>query len=194
LSALPEPLGEGSPDFPDHIEQTLQAIARLHAAHQRSATPLQRVVDRMTAIVAHPSFLAGVTVTVVVWIVGNLALERVAGWAFDKGAFPWLQGVGELSAIYITALILMSQKRKDEISELREQLTLELAIITEQKGAKMVALIEELRRDSPHLLNRVDPQAEAMSTPTDPEAMADAIKETQAGMAGPGMEGDGAQA
>ncbi len=182
MSASPEaPPGESPADFPDHIEQTVQAIARLHAAHQRSATPLQRVVDRMTAIVAHPSFVAGVTVTVVVWIGGNLALRRAVGWAFDKGSFPWLQGAGELAAIYITALILMSQKRKDELSELREQLTLELAIITEQKGAKIVALIEELRRDSPQLLNRVDSQADAMATPTDPEAMADAIRETQGG-------------
>ena len=187
------PLREASTDLPDHIEQTVAAIARLHAAHHRRATPLQRVVDRMTAIVAHPSFVAGVTLTVVVWITGNLAMKRLVGWALDKGAFPWLQGAGELSAIYITALILMSQKRKDELSELREQLTLELAIIAEQKGAKIVALIEELRRDSPQLMNRVDPQAEAMSTPTDPEAMADAIKETQAGMAGPGGDGGDVQ-
>ncbi len=137
----------------------------------------------MTAIVAHPSFLAGVTLTVVGWIAGNLALVRLVGWSFDKGAFPWLQGAGELAAIYITALILMSQKHKDEISELREQLTMELAIITEQKGAKIVALIEELRRDSPQLANRVDSQAEAMSAPTDHQVLAEAIKETQAGIA-----------
>ena len=38
--------------LPPHIEQTAQAIARLHAAHQTRATPLQLVVDRLTAIVA----------------------------------------------------------------------------------------------------------------------------------------------
>jgi len=137
----------------------------------------------MTAIVAHPSFLALVTLTVLAWIVGNLALARVAGWSFDRGAFPWLQGAGELAAIYITTLILMSQRRKDELSELREQLTLQLAMVNEQKGAKIVSLLEEMRRDSPQLMNRVDVQAEAMSAPTDPEAMAEAIKETQVGMA-----------
>ena len=179
-----------STDLPDHIENAIHAIGRLHAAHQRSATPLQRVVDRMTAIVAHPSFLAGVTLTVVVWIAGNMALLRTAGWAFDKGAFPWLQGAGELSAIYITALILMSQKRKDELSELREQLTLELAMIIEQKGAKIVSLIEELRRDSPHLADRVDAQAEAMSAPADHEAIAQAIKDTQTGVAIPSEDDD----
>lgn len=181
---------ESSPLLPAHIEETVQAIARLHAAHHRRATPLQRIVDRMTAIVAHPSFLAAVTVTVLAWIAGNLLLARFAGWSLDKGAFPWLQWAGELSAIYITALILMSQKRKDELSELREQLTLELAIMTEQKGAKIVSLMEEMRRDNPLLLNRADPQAEAMSTPADPEAVFEAIKDNQAGTVG-AVEGAG---
>jgi len=174
---------QDSSSLPEHIEQTVQAIGRLHAEHHRRATPLERIVDRMTAIVAHPTFLAVVTFTVLAWIVGNLALARFAGWSFDKGAFPWLQGAGELAAIYITTLILMSQRRKDELSELREELTLQLAIVTDQKGAKIVSLLEELRRDSPQLMNRVDAQAEAMSAPTDPEAMAEAIKETKVGIA-----------
>jgi uncharacterized membrane protein len=183
VSGPAEAPGEASSSLPDHIEQTIQAIARLHAEHHRRATPLERIVDRMTAIVARPSFLAVVTFAVLVWIAGNLALARFAGWSFDRGAFPWLQGAAELAAIYITTLILISQRRKDQLSELREELTLQLAIVTEQKGAKIVSLIEEMRRDSPQLMNRVDVQAEAMSAPTDPEAMAEAIKETQVGRA-----------
>ena len=79
---------------------------------------------------------------------------------------------------YITALVLMSQRRKDELSELREQLNLELAIMTEKKVAKLIALNEEMRRDHPQLADRVDHQAEAMSKPADPEAVLDAFKET----------------
>jgi uncharacterized membrane protein len=168
----------GATILPAHIEQTVQAIARLHARHHRRATPLQRIVDQMTGVVAHPSFIGAVTITVAVWIVGNLLLSRLAGWSLDEPAFPWLQGAGELAALYITALVLMSQLRKDELSELREQLTLELAIMTEQKGAKLIALLEEMRRDNPLLVNRVDVQAEAMSAPADPEAILEAFQET----------------
>jgi uncharacterized membrane protein len=190
VTGSPDTPVESSAILPAHIEQTVQAIARLHAAHHRRATPLQRIIDRMTAVVAHPSFLAAVTLTVLAWIAGNLLLARFAGWSLDKGAFPWLQGAGELAAIYITALILMSQRRKDELSELREQLTLELAIMTEQKGAKIVSLIEEMRRDNPLIVNRDDAQAEAMSTPADPEAVFKAIKDNQAGPVG-AVEGAG---
>lgn len=165
--------------LPPHIEQTVQAIARLHKAHQERATPLQLLVDQLTALVARPAFVGVVVMTVIVWIGGNLLLLQLAGWSVDRPAFPWLQGAGELAAIFITTLILMSQRRKDELSELREQLILELAIMTEQKGAKLIALMEEMRRDNPLLANRVDTEAEDMSTPADPEAVLEAFQETQ---------------
>ena len=170
------------PILPPHIEQTVQAIARLHAAHDRRATALQRLVDRLTAIVAHPWFIAGVTLAVAAWVGGDLLLRRSLGRGLDAAGYPWLQGFGELLAIYITALVLMSQRRKDELSELREQLTLELVILTERKVAKVIELQEEARRDNPLLANRVDPQAHAMATPADPEAVLEAFKETHVTM------------
>ena len=97
--------------------------------------------------------------------------------------------VAALIAIVITTLILTSQRRKDELSELREQLTLELAIMTEQKSAKLIALMEELRRDSPQLANRVDTEAEQMSAPADPETVLEAFKEKVDGQTGPEASG-----
>ena len=82
-----------------------------------------------------------------------------------------------ISQLIITTLILTSQRRKDELSELREQLTLELATMTEQKVAKLIALMEEQRRDSPQLADRVDTEAEQMSAPADPETVVEAIRE-----------------
>jgi uncharacterized membrane protein len=178
----PRPKPDETTSLPPHIEQTVQAIARLHAAHHQRATPLQRLVDEMTAVVARPRFIAAVTVAAALWIGGNLILHHWTGRRLDGPGFPWLQGAGELAAIYITTLVLMSQRRKDELSELREQLNLELAILTEQKVAKLIALSEETRRDNPLLADRVDEQADAMATPADPEAVLEAFKETHEGM------------
>jgi uncharacterized membrane protein len=171
-----------SEDLPPHIEQTVQAIAKLHADHHKSATPMQRVVDRTTAVVAHPGFIGVVTLGVAAWIGLNLLVQRVAGWRLDGPAFPWLEGAGEFTALYVTVLVLMSQRRKDELSELREQLSLELAIMTEQKVAKLISLMEETRRDNPMLRDRVDPQAAAMAMPADPMAVMEAFKETHEDM------------
>jgi len=181
--ARPDP-DDSQTVLPPHIEQTVQAIARLHQAHHERATSIERFVDRLTGLVARPAFIGVIVLAVIGWMAANLLLRRYVGWSLDSPAFPWLQGAGELVAIVITTLILTSQRRKDELSELREQLTLELATMTEQKVAKLIALMEELRRDSPQLANRVDTEAEQMSAPADPETVAEAIKEKVGGEPG----------
>jgi uncharacterized membrane protein len=77
-------------------------------------------------------------------------------------------------------LILATQQREYQLAKLREQLTLELAILSEQKTAKVIQLLEESRRDNPLIRNRVDQEAEAMAQPADPQSVLDAIKETHA--------------
>jgi uncharacterized membrane protein len=169
---------DGSGGMPPHIEQTVQSIARLHADHHRSATALQRLADRLADLIAHPWFIAAVACGVVGWVVLNLVLWRLFGRGLDTRGFIVLQVTGQMLAITITTLVLMSQRRRDELAELRDQLTLELALLTEQKVAKLIDLQEEARRDNPLLANRVDAQAEAMSAPADPEAVLEAFRET----------------
>ena len=83
-------------------------------------------------------------------------------------------------SLYIVVLILATQRREYQLAQLREQLTLELAILSEQKTAKVIQLLEESRRDNPLIRDRVDQEAEAMAQPADPQSVLDAIKETHA--------------
>jgi hypothetical protein len=57
-----------------------------------------------------------------------------------------------------------------------DQLILELAILNDQKTSKIIELLEEARRDNPAIVDRVDPEASAMSSPSDTHAVLDAIK------------------
>ncbi len=138
-----------TPILPAHIEDTVRAIAELHAEHHRTATPVQRAVARLTSIVGRPRFVGVLTLVIVSWIGLNLGLRAMGAVAFDAPPFPWLQDVGAVLSLYITVLILITQRHDDQLSEHREQLTLELAILSEQKSAKMIELLEELRRDHP---------------------------------------------
>lgn len=164
--------------LPAHVEETVQEISRLHAAHEATATPLQRTVDRITKGAGRPAFVAVLTALVLFWIGLNLGLAAAGQRPVDAPPFYWLQGAVTLSALYMTVLILTTQRREDELAGLREQLILELAILSEQKSAKIISLLEELRRDDPHISDREDLHADALSTPANPNAMADAIKET----------------
>ena len=179
------------PILPAHIEQTVQAIARLHADHEARATPLQRTVERLTARAGRPASVGWLTALVVLWIALNVGMAVAGRKPFDEPPFAWLQGLVSLVALYITVLILTTQRRENELTGHREQLTLELAILSEQKSAKIIALLEELRRDSPTVRDRHDAEADALSTPADPNAVLEAIKDSQELMMAPGSPKEG---
>ena len=164
---------------PIHIEETIQSIAGLHADHHANATQHQRLVDRITYLLGSANFISALTVFVVGWV-GLNGLAAALGYrALDPPPFAWLAGAASLVSLYLVILILTTQRGDDRLTQRRELLNLELTILGEQKIAKVVALLEELRQDSPHLRNRVDELAEAMSQPADPQSVIDAIQETR---------------
>ena len=163
--------------LPAHIEDTVRAIAELHAEHHRQASAIERLVGRSVAFVARPRFVGVLTTALVAWVVINIALG-LYGYHADAPPFPILEELGTGLGLYLTVLILITQRREDEIAEHREQLTLELAILNEQKSAKIIELLEELRRDNPLIANRVDHEANALAIPADPQAVLEAIKDT----------------
>ncbi len=162
--------------LPAHIEETIRAIARLQSQHEREATPIERMIERLTAAIGRPRFLAILFLAVAAWALANLAARRFGLQPFDPPPFNWLQDLLTLMALSVTVIVLSNQRRADKLASHREQLTLELAILGEQKTAKVIELIEELRRESPTLSNRVDQEAAAMSRPADPEAVLIALK------------------
>jgi uncharacterized membrane protein len=155
--------------LPAHIEKTVQAIAELHMQHHREATPFQHALDRMTNVVGRPRSIGFLTLCVAVWIGLNLLLRLSGRAALDPPPFPWLQDAGTLLSLYITILILITQRREDELARRRDQMTLELAMLGDQKTAKIIALLEELRRDHPEIVDRVDREAAEMSRATGAE-------------------------
>ncbi len=174
-ASLSERAGQG---LPDHIGTTIAAITNMQARHERRATPSQRVFAVMAGLMARPRFIAALTLFIAGWIVANLFARRLGFQPWDPPPFPWLEGLVSAAALYTTAVILIAQKRDDELSSLREQLTLELAILSEQKSAKTIELLERLRFDMPQVPDPSDPEAAAMSRPADPLSVADALIES----------------
>ncbi len=164
------------PVVPPYVEETVAKIAELHAAHYRAAGALQKLAASATAGVAQPRTLAVITAAAVVWIALNVAL-RTAGWrAPDPYPFPFLSMAMSTAALYLTAMILIAQRHDDELANRRDQLTLEIAILSERKTAKIIALLEEFRRNDPNQSDERDRVAEALAKPSDPQAVLAAIK------------------
>jgi uncharacterized membrane protein len=167
---------DDGPDIPAHVEESVAAIAALHHSHLRKAGPGQRFVSAATAAVARPSTLAVIVLAVIGWMTFNLAEAANGKAAPDPYPFPLLALLVSTGGLLLAAMILIAQRLDDEFATQRNQLTLEVAILAEQKTAKAIALIEELRRADPLVENRRDAVAEALAEPADPTAVLHAIR------------------
>ena len=164
---------------PPHVEDTVQAVARFHATHHADASLLQRMIEQITRRAGSPAFIVLLAALVVSWIALNLALMALGRTPVDAPPFFWLQGAVTLTALFMTVIILTTQRREDKLAGLRDQLTLELSILSEQKSAKIIDLLEEMRRDDPHITDRTDEHADALSKPADPDVVLEALKDKQ---------------
>ena len=162
--------------LPQHARDSVQSIVELKSQHARGATRGDRFAERLVSTLGRPAFLGSVLVFVIVWIAGNVAAPSMHLPIVDAPPFYWLQGAVSLTALCLTILILSTQRRLDRLAEERAQLTLQVALVGEQKLAKVIALLEELRSDHPEIVDRHDPQAAAMAEPTDPQSVLDALR------------------
>jgi uncharacterized membrane protein len=169
---------EEKSELSPHIRETVRAIGDLHAAHRAGATKLERRLETAAAMAANPSVLIVVSLLIVAWLAANLAADRMGFQPFDPFPYNLLQGALTVFTVYVSLAILTAQRRAGALADLRAQVTLEHCILGEHKAAKAIELLEELRRDAPGIRDRVDFQADAMSSPADPKAVAEAIVET----------------
>jgi uncharacterized membrane protein len=172
-------MSEPAPPLPEHVESTIQASAALHAEHEASANLAERLADWVTARLGKPVSVALLVVFVLAWIGVNLGLRVFRLPAFDTPPFEWLELLLSFAAAFMTIVILASQHRAEVLAGRRQQLMLQLAFLSDHKQAKIIALMEELRRDDPMIHDRRDHQAEAMTRTTDPSEILDAIREVR---------------
>jgi uncharacterized membrane protein len=89
-----------------------------------------------------------------------------------------LQGIVALSALLMTTLVLITANRQTRNAEERSHLDLQVNLLAEHKVAKLIALVEELRRDLPMVRDRIDREADSMQEAVDPAAMLAALEGT----------------
>jgi uncharacterized membrane protein len=170
--------------LPDHIEETIRSVRRLHVEHHNKSTGLQRTIGRITGAIGRPMFVGLLAVGIVTWMSVNLVGRDLGYPMLDAPPFPWLQGAMTAMSLFMVAFIVGTQRHEDQLAEQREMITLELALLSEQKIAKLIQLLEEFRHDSPELRDRVDEEAEVMAKPADAHSVFNAIQETHSAVSG----------
>ncbi|GAC1518293.1 MAG: DUF1003 domain-containing protein [Polyangiales bacterium] len=163
---------------PDLLAQNTETIAKVRARAEKTVGRHQRAIERLTGVIGRPMTIYLCLAAVSLWVglnVGTIALGRVP---LDPPPFFWLQGMLGLCALLTALMVLTTQNRQMRHVEDRAHLDLQVNLSAEQKTAKLVQLLEELRHDLPNVRDRRDPVAEAMAEAVDPHAAITALEET----------------
>ncbi|GAC1626010.1 MAG: hypothetical protein NVS4B7_16060 [Ktedonobacteraceae bacterium] len=175
--------GEGKNEQIDPINQSIEATANVHIHMERKVDRHQRSIESVTAYLGRPRFLYIILVFVALWILINVALILSGFHPIDLPPFNWLQGIIGLSALLMTTIVLITQQRQNRATELRRQLDLQVNLLVEQKVTKLIKLVEELRRDLPHVQERDDPEVEALMEPVNPHEVVTTLNQMIKGAA-----------
>lgn len=149
--------------------QSVAHLAELHRSHEQATPAIQRVANKLTSRLGRPGTLAIVLLLILGWMCGNYVAKRLGVQALEEFPFPDLAFVATIAAVLIALAILTTQQHQDQLAERRAELTLQIAVLSEQKMAKLIDLMEEQRRDNPMLASRVDKEAEEMARSLVPE-------------------------
>jgi uncharacterized membrane protein len=162
---------------PDAVLKNIETIIELETRHQYSLPLHQQIIEKMAASFGQPWFLYFQLIFFMSWWFGSQLINgRLAQWHVPRFNV-YEQGL-DVASLLISTGVLIYQARQEKVAEERSHLTLQLNLLTEQKIAKLIALVEELRTDLPNVRNRHDSEASEMQKTTDPQVVLNALKET----------------
>jgi uncharacterized membrane protein len=161
-----------------HVAQNIETMAHLQTEADGKVGRHQRTIEKVTASIAQPWTLNVIAGGVALWVVLNTLGASAGLPQVDPPPFQWLQGVISLSALLVTTMVLTTQSRQGQRVSQRGNLELQVNLVAEQKIAKLISLLEELRRDLPIVRDRVDPVADAMAKSVDHQAVLTVLEES----------------
>ena len=165
--------------LPESVNKNLGTIAEYYARHEEKVTRAQALVEKMSVFLGSPGYVAGSMVLILVWIAWNLGAFELHIKPFDPPPFSYLQGLVTLNAFIISATVLIRQNRMSLLAEHNAHLDLQISLLSEEKTSKIIAMLEEIRRDSPTLPDKVDPEADELSQSADTSTVLEAIERDQ---------------
>jgi uncharacterized membrane protein len=178
LLALPAPMEELRSDVPasepwtapsdqsaDRRRRRLvanRAFGAIKAQHAASRSSISRIADRLNSLAASTPFLILHVAWFAIWILWNTGVFGTT--AFDPFPFGLLTMIVSLEAIFLSIFVLMAQKRESAIGELREEISLQVALRLEEEVTKTLQLVAGLYTRLGHKVAE-DPELHEMLQP-----------------------------
>lgn len=161
----------------NQINQNIEAVLNFYAREDEKMSFAQRLLEKTSYFISEPIFLGLILLFVFIWIACNLIMSYFSMTPFDPAPFHFLQAIVGLSALLTATVVLSKQNRLAKLEERRAHLDLKVNLLTEQKTAKMIDLLEELRFDLPNIRNRPDTIATELKHALSPKQVLAALDE-----------------
>jgi uncharacterized membrane protein len=126
-----------------HIQEHIDVIAKHEHEFLARRTPSERLGDRMASLIGSMSYVAVHIVLVAVWVAWN-ALPLNQARAFDLFPFPLLDTGLAFEAILVASFILMRQSRMSRRSDERDQLMLQILLLTEREITAVLGMERQI--------------------------------------------------
>jgi uncharacterized membrane protein len=165
--------------LPRSVNDNLGTIAEYYARHEQQVPPAQAFVEKMSIFLGSPGYVATSVAVIVAWIAWNLGAFGLHVKPFDPPPFSFLQGFITLNAFVISTTVLIRQNRMSKLAEHNAHLDLQISLLAEEKASKIIAMLEDIRRDSPTLPDKVDEEADELAESADTNTVLEAIERDQ---------------
>lgn len=157
------------------FQRRFQHIQSFQAKFSRGRTRRQKFADAVTAFSGRTEFLIFHAIWFGSWLVWNTGI--IPGLKpFDPFPFELLTTVVSLEAIFLAIIVLVSQNRQSKVGDLRQEVDLQINMISEEEITKLIQLVAGLYR---YLKIDVgeDSELREMLKPTNPDEIERRLEE-----------------
>lgn len=154
-------------------QHNIETILELEKSEKQLLSRTDRFAKAIAKFGGSMPFVAFNLIFVTAWIIFNSLPGKVH---FDPFPFNLLGLIAALEAILISTFILISQNLDAALTEQRNQLDLQINLLTEQENTKMLAMLTLIASKLGVEVSQ-DPHVAALEKTTEPEQIAAQIKE-----------------
>lgn len=148
----------------NHTKRSRHIIRSFEAQELKKRPFIVKVADYLTSGFGTISFLVGNIVIYGFWVLANTG--KIPGVPiFDPYPYSFMNSFVSIEAIILSIIVLMSQNRENQRDTLRNELGLQVELISEKEITKILSLLKEIRNNQKEGKN--DPELDEMTQELD---------------------------
>ncbi|HEX4319911.1 MAG TPA: DUF1003 domain-containing protein [Acidobacteriaceae bacterium] len=163
-----------------HLQGQIDLIAKHEQEFLAQRTGSEKLGDRMSSFIGSLAFVAVHIVVFTAWLIWNTIPARAVPH-FDPYPFPILDVIFAFEAILVASFILMRQSRMSRRAEERDQLMLQILLLTEREITAVLGMQREMAQSMGLHKIASDSEVAKLSQQTSIDEVAHIIKETLPG-------------